>query len=123
MKNTRPYVILIFAQVSGIIVTLIVKILVLLVLRRFFYAAFYRKRPGAANIMTTILECWNVGLSTLYMIIRSIILLVITAVFVARVSTNLKRNLFVVEENTHLGFHPPVVNARSIRHSLPLGWE
>jgi hypothetical protein len=88
-QNFRNYVIVAFAQVSGIVVTLIVKIMVLFILRRSFFAAFYRRRPGAANIMATILECWNVGLSTLYMIIRSIILIIITAVFVARIDTPL----------------------------------
>jgi hypothetical protein len=86
-QNTRSYVVVVLAQVSGIVVTLIVKMTVMILLRQKLFAAFYRKRPGAANIMLTVLECWNVGLSTLYMITRSVVLILITALFIARIDT------------------------------------
>ena len=55
MQLLRSIVIVILAQVS-----VIVKVMVMIVLRQQFFVGFYRKRPGAANMMLT--PCSNVGM-------------------------------------------------------------
>ena len=67
--------------------TILVKILVLFLLRKKFYKAFYRKKPAAANFMNVIMEAWSVGLSLGYALARAVKLIAITAIFLGRIDT------------------------------------
>lgn len=80
---------MIAAQIVGMAVVYILKVLVLIVLRRYFFAAFYRKKPAAANIMGAMLECWHLGLATGQMFLRSLFLFFITAFYIGRIDTPL----------------------------------
>lgn len=79
----------IIAQLVGICVTLGVKQVVLLLLRKQFRAAFYRKMPMKDNFMNTMLECWNIGLSSGIMLMRTAKLLLVTACYLGRLDTPL----------------------------------
>jgi hypothetical protein len=59
----------------------------LFLLRRDWYAAFYRTKPGAANIMTVVLESLFLGLSTGYIISRAVMLIGLSCLYVSRIDT------------------------------------
>jgi hypothetical protein len=79
----------IIAQLVGITVTLCLKQVVLLFLRKQFLSAFYRKMPLKNNIMNVMLECWNIGLSSGVMLMRTAKLLLVTACYLGRLDTPL----------------------------------
>lgn len=79
----------IIAQLVGISVTLCLKQVVLFFLRKQFRAAFYRKMPLKDNFMNTMLECWNIGLSSGVMLMRALKLLFVTACYLGRLDTPL----------------------------------
>lgn len=56
-------------------------------LRKSWYAAFYRKKPGATNIMNVVMESWSLGLSSGYILARFIKLMSITILYIARIDT------------------------------------
>ena len=75
------------STVIGFTTTFSLKWLMLKVFRRFWFSGLYRKKPGAANIMHLVLECWNLGLSSGFMLLR-VVRLVLTALFyVGRMDT------------------------------------
>lgn len=75
------------AGVIGFTSTFILKWLMLKVFRRFYFSGLYRRKPGAANIFHLVLECWNIALSSGFMLLR-VVRLVLTAVFyVGRMDT------------------------------------
>jgi hypothetical protein len=73
--------------VLGFIIILALRLSVLLVLRCAFFSAFFRKKPGAANVMFTVLEVWNIALTLGFIFIRSIKLIVISVLYIARIDT------------------------------------
>lgn len=73
--------------VLGFVLILLMRTSVLLVLRCAFFAAFFRKKPGASNIMYTILEVWNIGLSLGFIFVRAAKLTAIMVLFIARIDT------------------------------------
>jgi len=89
VQKTRSFVMNIIAQLVGIGVTLGIKQIVLLLLRKQFLAAFYRKMPLKDNFMNVMLECWNIGLSSGIMLMRTAKLLLVTAFFLGRLDTPL----------------------------------
>jgi hypothetical protein len=58
---------------------------VLLLLRRSYYAAFYRKKPAHANYMSVVLECWNIALTSGYMLVRTGYLIIASAMYIGRI--------------------------------------
>lgn len=82
---TRNVVIRILAMVIGIGVTIVLKSIIVKVLGRLNYAAFYRKRPVIANIAGLALECWHLGLTSGYMLARTVKMIVCSALFVGRI--------------------------------------
>ena len=82
---TRRYVVLLLGQLIGFSVTLTFKILILFVLRRLIVSAFYRRQPLANNIVSLILEVWNVGITLGYMLVRTVKLLAITVFYIGRI--------------------------------------
>lgn len=79
----------IIAQLVGIAVTLCLKQIVLLFLRKQFRAAFYRMMPLKDNFMNVMLEAWNIGLSSGIMFMRAAKLLLITVFYLGRLDTPL----------------------------------
>jgi len=84
---TRPFLVKIIAIVIGIAATLTFKSILVTVLGRVNYAAFYRKRPWIGNVSGVALECWHLGLTTGYMLARTIKLIVAALLYVGRVDT------------------------------------
>ena len=82
---TRRYMVILLGQLIGLAVTLTFKVLILFVLRRLIVSAFYRRQPLANNIMSLILEVWNVGITLGYMLVRTVKLLAITVFFIGRI--------------------------------------
>jgi hypothetical protein len=78
---------LIFGAVAGFAFILAIRMAVLIVLRISFFSALYRNKPGAANIMFTVLEVWNVALTLGFVFIRTITLILISTLYVARIDT------------------------------------
>ena len=70
---------------AGLMITIGVKTTVIYFLRRNFYAAFYRKKPALANFMGLVLECWYLGLTSGYMLLRASELLAATALSIGRI--------------------------------------
>ena len=84
---TRSILFILFAQIAGIAVTLVAKILVLLVLRRFLFSGFFRKQPAAANVLLVVLECWSLALTAGTMLARLVKFMLITGFYIARIDT------------------------------------
>jgi hypothetical protein len=82
---TSNYFLAILANLIGLAVTLGLKYLVLLFLRRRYHAAFYRKRPARSNVLNVVLGCWNVALATGYVLARGCLLLLAAALHIGRI--------------------------------------
>jgi hypothetical protein len=75
------------AQFIAIGFTIAIKLVVLMLLRARFFSSFYRKQPAGANIMMVVMECWNLGLSSGYILARSMKLILLAIFYIARVDT------------------------------------
>lgn len=71
----------------GFFLILGIRLSVLLVLRCAFFSALYRKKPGAANVMFTVLEVWNIALTLGFVFIRAIKLILVSILYIARIDT------------------------------------
>lgn len=74
-------------QMFGIVTTLVFKILILIYVRRLIVSAFYRRQPGASNILYLVLEVWNVALGLGAMAGRAAKLFLIVAVSLGRLES------------------------------------
>jgi hypothetical protein len=81
---TSDYFLAFLAQMIGLFVTVGLKQLVLLFLRRQYFSAFYRKRPAQSNVLNVALGCWNLALATGYVLARGLFLLLATALHIGR---------------------------------------
>jgi hypothetical protein len=84
-QPTRKYALLFLATVIGFAVTLVIKILILTILRKYFHNGFFRNRPAASNILGIVLDCWYLGLSSGYMAIRALVLILIAVLNIGRI--------------------------------------
>jgi hypothetical protein len=84
---TRSVLYTIIAQLIGIGTTYLLKVLVLLFLRRQYCAAYYRMETMKDNFMNLILECWTLGISSGFMLIRACQLFFLTACYLGRLDT------------------------------------
>lgn len=91
-------IIIFFANVLGITITILLKWLVLIGFRRKYQKAYYRRSVGLTNLVGVILESWNLGLTTSYMVIRSFKLLIAATLFIGRVDVP-----FLSEEACFIG--------------------
>ncbi|KAL9190376.1 hypothetical protein ACHAXT_007587 [Thalassiosira profunda] len=78
-------ILVLFANVIGIIITMLLKWIALIGFRRKCARAYYRRSVALTNLVGVILESWNLGLTTSYMIFRSIKLLAAATLFIGRV--------------------------------------
>lgn len=86
-KEARNLVQTILATIIGFLITLLLKLLILQILRKSWYGAFYRRKPAAANIMNIMLECWSLGLSSGYVIARIVKLILVAIFYIGRIDT------------------------------------
>jgi len=74
---------------SGSLITVIIKGVLIFTFARFNFAAFYRKRPVICNIVDIGLECWNLALSASFILMRSVKLILITITYLGRIDRHL----------------------------------
>jgi len=112
-KELAPQVLNIFASFLGLVITVILKILVLMIMRRKYHRGYYRTNPAKANLLGIIIESWNLGLTTQYMIIRCLKLLLAATLFIGRVDVP-----FLTEDANNLGLleidHFPLVFRKDV---------
>ncbi len=84
-KETRSFALLLLAVVIGFSVTLLLKVLILTRLRRYFHCGFFRNRPAASNFLGLVLDCWYLGLASAYMTIRALQLIFIAVINIGRI--------------------------------------
>lgn len=65
--------------------TLTIKILILTQLRKYFHVGFYRSHPAASNLLGLMLDCWYVGLSSGYMLVRAMQLILVAILNIGRI--------------------------------------
>lgn len=75
------------AQIIGVATTILLKMFVMQFLRASWFASFYRRRPAFANCFTVIIECWNVGLSSGYILARTLKLILLSIFYIGRIDT------------------------------------
>jgi hypothetical protein len=86
-SETRDFVTGFVAQLIGIAVTLGAKMLVLVLLRRFLMVVFYRKKIALTNIVFVFLECWNIALSTGFLVVRTCLIFGVAIFYLGRIDT------------------------------------
>jgi hypothetical protein len=63
---------------------LLAKLLVSLLLNKYSFIGFYRKRPVLANIANVAFECWHLAVTVTFVIIRAVKLIVVVIVNLGR---------------------------------------
>lgn len=87
---TQPTMIRVLATIIGVIITILLKMIIVISFSRSHFAGFYRKRnPAVGNIINLLLECWNIGVTTGYVLVRVIKILIITFIYIGRFDTEL----------------------------------
>ena len=84
-QPTRRFALLFLATVIGFSVTLILKVLILTQLRKKFHNGFFRGRPASSNFLGLMLDCWYLGLSSGYMVMRALQLILIAVLNIGRI--------------------------------------
>ena len=69
--------------------TIGIKMIALLLLRRVMFVGFFRKRPASGNFLLLVMECWNLGLTILSMIVRLVKVTLISIFYIGRLDTPL----------------------------------
>mmetsp|Transcript_36531 Transcript_36531/g.109787 ORF Transcript_36531/g.109787 Transcript_36531/m.109787 type:complete len:920 (-) Transcript_36531:445-3204(-) len=88
-EQTSSFVLGIVGNLLGLSSVLISKIIVMQIIRFTHYAAYYRKKPFSSNVMTVVLECYAIGISVWFMVVRTIKIIVIGALYLGRIDTPL----------------------------------
>lgn len=86
-SKTRSFVTGFIAQLIGIGVTMMLRLVVLVLLRKFLLAVYYRKKVGVTNCIFVLLECWNIALSSGFLVVRSAVIFLIAIFYVGRIDT------------------------------------
>jgi len=88
-ETTQRFILGVVGNLFGLCVILVVKIFVMQVIRFTHYAAFYRKKPLSANVISICLECYSIGISIWFMMVRAIKIVIISALYLGRTDTPL----------------------------------
>ena len=59
---TRDSMMIVLSWFLGLMITIVLKVLLTMLLRKKLYIAFFRKRPCLGNLSALAMECWNIGL-------------------------------------------------------------
>ncbi len=94
-----------FANIIGIILTVMLKWVVLVTFRKLNSQGYYRKIPALNNVVNIILESWNLALTSSYMIIRSLYFLLAATMFIGRGKSLKVLIVLSLRSNTHNTFH------------------
>ena len=76
-------------QVIGITITLLVKQVTMILIRKVVFVGLFRKDPAASNLTMLVLESWSLGLTVWTVMVRLIKLIVVSAFYCGRIDTPL----------------------------------
>lgn len=88
-QATRRQVAILFATVTGLVITLTVKMLIVYLGMRGVFAGYYRKKPAQGNIVSLVLEIVNIGYTIATALGRAAKLIMITTLYIGRLDTPL----------------------------------
>ncbi|KAG7348536.1 hypothetical protein IV203_017241 [Nitzschia inconspicua] len=84
---SSSFVLFIAAQLIGISVTLIPKIVGILAFRGYAFAGYYRKKVAFANVIFVLLECWNIAITVGFLMVRTVTLFLLAIFYIGRIDT------------------------------------
>jgi len=82
---TRKFLLDIIAILIGFISTIALRSILVAIVGKTNYTAFYRKRPWVGNVSGVALECWHLALTVYYIFVRVVLLLFSALLYAARV--------------------------------------
>jgi len=82
---TRFLVTSILINIIGFLITWMIKEILLSVFRHRWYRGFYRRKPANANILNVVMDCWNLGFSSMFIVARFVKVFICLAVNFGRV--------------------------------------
>lgn len=88
-EPTQRLVFGLVGNLFGLSVVLVVKIIIMQIIRFSHYKAFYRTKPLSANIVNIAMECYAIGISIWFMLVRTIKIVIISALYLGRTDTPL----------------------------------
>lgn len=88
-ETSSAFMLALIGNYLGLGLVIIAKILVMQMLRNKFFAAFYRRSPLAANLVTVALECYSAAISVYFMVVRAVKILILGAMYIGRIDTPL----------------------------------
>jgi hypothetical protein len=77
--------VVLFANIIGICITIMLTMIVFNVLNRLTQSGYYRRYPILSNVVNVIFESWNLALGIGYMTVRGLYLLLAATIFIGRV--------------------------------------
>ena len=84
-SETREAALQIYALLLGILVIFLLRFVISKLFRDLYVSSFYRKHPGAINLINVVLECWNLAVSIGTMLARAIKLSIVTFLYIGRI--------------------------------------
>jgi len=100
-NESSDFVLTIIAQMIGISVTIIFKIIAIVLFRQNTFGGFYRKKVAVTNIVFAIFESWNIAITVGFLVVRSALLFVLAVLYIGRIDTP-----FLAEEVDKFDFLP-----------------
>lgn len=88
-QESQRFIFRILGNLLGLSIVLIVKIVIMQIIRFSHYKAFYRTKPLSANIINISMECYAIGISIWFMMVRTIKIVVVSALYLGRTDTPL----------------------------------
>ena len=88
-QESQRFMFRILGNLLGLSIVLIVKIIIMQIIRFSHYKAFYRTKPFSANIINISMECYAIGISIWFMLVRTIKIVVVSALYLGRTDTPL----------------------------------
>ncbi len=73
------------AILTGAVICLCIKMVVVILLDKYNFDGFYRKNPALVNVANVALECWHIFLAITFVISRGGILIFMSFLFIGRV--------------------------------------
>jgi hypothetical protein len=114
-QNFRDFVLNVLANVVGLIITILIRFILLLFLRKKYFTAFYRRSPAVTNIAGLALECWQIALTVGYTSARSIRLLIASLFYMGRIDVPML-NTDTKVGPLHVDYYPMVFRKDLLQH-------
>jgi len=114
-EKTRRIVIEMIGLVTGVSITLTIKMVTVYLIEKYNYAAFYRKNPIVVNTTSVALECWHVFLAIPFVISRAAILIATSVLFIGRVDRTVLAEDIDIDRYPHV-FRQVILVSDAHRH-------